>query len=474
MSKKSFDHIENKIREAAANSEPDFDEFAWSKMETLLDKEKGNKRRYIFWWFLLPLLFLGTGSAYLFFKHKPNEKIAVNNKGQNFPETKSAQIKTTEILSAKDAEKTTIAVKKIMPEKTIHSETEYAESQAAGNSRDIKPANGIGKKIIPVKIIHSEAEYAESQTKAGNNKNHKDGNISTLFLKEKDTKIKFSKKGKLSFVLKAPAAELIKDTTVYEDNGNDISVTGPLNINDTPGKKNNLSVNDSLVKKQPLKDTSQILASNKNTDKKTKVKSPHSFYLLAAAGADAGSVKLLSLKNSTVTARYGVGIGYQFSKRLSLQTGFYAGRKKYIAGPGDYKAKQGSYWSTVQIVKVGASCLIYDIPITIRYNFLQKPATIFYTTAGISSFIMKKEDYNYHYFRNYIYNQSSWSYTGNKNLFAVFNFSAGIEKKLSHNFSIQAEPSISIPLSGVGDGRVKLYSTALQVAIKYQLSKKNK
>ena len=40
MSKKQFDHIENKIREAAENSEPAFEEQAWDKMEAKLNKEK--------------------------------------------------------------------------------------------------------------------------------------------------------------------------------------------------------------------------------------------------------------------------------------------------------------------------------------------------------------------------------------------------------------------------------------------------
>jgi hypothetical protein len=39
MSKKQFDHIENRIREAAENSEPPFDEMAWSRMDALLNKE---------------------------------------------------------------------------------------------------------------------------------------------------------------------------------------------------------------------------------------------------------------------------------------------------------------------------------------------------------------------------------------------------------------------------------------------------
>jgi hypothetical protein len=87
---------------------------------------------------------------------------------------------------------------------------------------------------------------------------------------------------------------------------------------------------------------------------------------------------------------------------------------------------------------------------------------------------MKQEDYNYHYMHNNIYYVTPKTYTGNKNLFAVFNLSAGIEKKISSSFSVLAEPSVGIPLGGVGEGSVKLYSTALQLGLKYSPSKKRK
>jgi hypothetical protein len=150
-----------------------------------------------------------------------------------------------------------------------------------------------------------------------------------------------------------------------------------------------------------------------------------------------------------------------------VQTGFYAGRKKYVAGPDDYNAKD-PYLSTVDITKVTANCLIFEIPVTVRYNFVLRPKTTYYATAGLSSFIMKKEDYNYSYNTNYSTNdQVAHSYTGNKNLFSIATLSVGIERKISKAFSIQAEPSINIPIAGVGEGTVKLYSTDIQVGVKY-------
>ncbi|WP_301921747.1 outer membrane beta-barrel protein [Ferruginibacter sp.] len=290
-------------------------------------------------------------------------------------------------------------------------------------------------------------------------------------MKNISKKIKGAKKGKLlsktttGEVVDIYASEPARDKA---DSILDLTSVDKISANNKPDFQK-----DTIIKKDSLKNTiANNLPHKKNADKKRKVNTSR-FYFLGSIGADAGSVKLLSFDNSKITAKYGVGIGYQINKKFSVQTGFYASRKKYIAGPGDYKAKRG-FLSTIEMKKVEASCLVYDIPLTIRYNFLQKPATVYFASAGLSSFIMKKEAYNCYFPLNNMPFDSLYNYTGNKNFFSVFNLSFGIEKKLSPDFSILAEPSISIPLSGVGEGNVKLYSAALQFSIKYNPYRKHK
>jgi len=143
-----------------------------------------------------------------------------------------------------------------------------------------------------------------------------------------------------------------------------------------------------------------------------------------------------------------------------------------VAGPKDYTIKAGSPMAAYEIDKIKASCLVYEIPLTVKYDIISKPSVIFYATAGMSSYILKKEKYDCFYqYYNMPYEQE-WQYSGNKHLFSMANFSIGIEKKLSSQFSLLAEPSFSVPVSGIGDGKVKLYSTALQFGLKYYLFKK--
>ncbi len=430
MSEKQFDHIENRIREAAENSEPAFDEYAWTLMEKRLDAEDKRRRRPFFWVIACASLLVVGGSIY-FLSNNHSDEIQTSQQVMS-------PIANGEIVQQKN-----------VPEAILPLVNPISD---ASTKADLNKHNNTGVTLSAKDIINNNDVEGSDLNGVPGKKGQKT-------------------KGKLS-----------SNINVAVISGTDDLVTVDNNTESNPVKpiiKNNSDSNVTIVVQNiPLKKDTASKNINKavtdsNSSNKIKESKTARFYLLASAGIDAGSVKFLNFENSKVTAKYGIGIGYQLSKRMSVQSGFYASRKKYIAGPDDYNAKPGSYWSMVQIVKIDASCLVYDVPLTFRFDFLQKPKTTYYATAGVSSYIMKKEDYNYYYNRYNMAHEVKKSYSGNKDLFAVFNLSAGIEKKLSPQFFMQAEPSIGIPLSGVGEGSVKLYSAALQVAIKYQPVKKH-
>jgi hypothetical protein len=435
MGKKQFDHIENRIREAAANSEPAFDESAWAKMEIRLSKEDNKKRRFLLWWFLLPLLFIVAGSTYFFLNNKTTETTKYQNADQRVTADKPVQQENIpSVTLPKNREG--VAIKKNNVDIKNNTAPNQATKQLLNSNNEIATGIGIG---------NSE-------------------------------KISRVKKEKLFSKINPGEIADNNEVSVGIDSANFISDIDPADnsVNTIPGNNAVIILDDTIIKKDSLKNNITKNLPDSNKAGKTEKEIVSGFYFIASVAADIASVKFMSFQNSQLAPKFGIGIGYQFNKKISVQTGFYAGRKKYIAGPEDYNPKTGSYWDMVQIVKVDASCLVYDIPLTFRYNFLLKPTTVYYATAGFSSFVMKKEDYNYSYTYNNTPHESAWTYTGNKNFFSVFNISAGIEKRLSPNFSLLTEPSVSIPISGVGDGRVKLYSAALQVGIKYNPYRKHK
>ena len=458
MSQKSFEDIENKIREAATNSEPAFDEQAWLKMELLLNKEERKKRPFFIWYrYVLPLLLVGVGLAgYWYFNNPPQEKntggIVSNNKvfttNSDLNTTNSNKLKldVEQKNRAATGNKNTIfeeAGIKTQDVGTLNNKTSGKNIKSVPQQKNVKDADLYGENISLVQKIKLQKKRSAAVTII--NSKVSTESDATLSSNEIARNNKTEKKESIITPVKEDTELIAKNIAI-----------------DTI--KNVVAISDAM----PTADNKKFTVSTNKVNKKPS--SPNrlsKWYLIAALGTEVSGVKFLSFPNSTFTPRYGAGIGFQINKKISVQTGFYAGRKKYIGGSDDYHAKADSYWSRVDIKKIDASCLVYDIPITVRYNFVQKHDLIFYGTAGLSSFIMKKEDYNYQYTYNNYYYVKDKTYTGNKNLFSILNISAGIEKKLGSQISFLVEPYLSFPLAGVGEGSVKIYSAGLQIGLKY-------
>ncbi|HZI54780.1 MAG TPA: hypothetical protein VFD56_13785, partial [Chitinophagaceae bacterium] len=155
--------------------------------------------------------------------------------------------------------------------------------------------------------------------------------------------------------------------------------------------------------------------------------------------------------------QYGVGISYALSKKISLRTGFFTGRKIYTAGPEDYHS---SYNPPPSLQKIEANCLVYEIPVNLIYSFSARKKHNWFVAGGLSSYLMKEETYDYQY-------KDSWGniryYTSvykneNSHIFSVINLSGGYQYHFSDRFSLMAEPYVKLPLSGVGQGKVNLNS----------------
>lgn len=441
MSKKSFNEIEQAIKKAAEAHEPAFDGQSWEKMEALLDKEKDRRKPIAFWlWWLLPLL-VGAGLvSYFVFAKGEQEKKQQDTVIQKNIKTDTENIKNEQY-----------------PVPHVNTEPVSASHN-----------NGITHEKTPVS---NDEKYTGSYVPAtAGNKKTKPPSTGSSFaadgekLEQKNMlKDKLNGKMKVAVTPAAASADDESSETALPEikPGESIAIstetdqTGDIAVIKVDADKNSEQeierIVDSVVKKI-------------STDEKKKSKIAR-LYVIVAAGAEANGVKLFSADK--ITPRYGLGIGYQFNKNISVQTGFYASNKKYGATGKDYKTKHGSYWSTVDIKNIEANCRVYEIPISIVYNFTPGRKYNLFASAGLSSYIMKKEDYRLFYDHYGMPYQADVSYKGNKNLFSVLRITAGVEKKLSTRFSVVASPGLAVPLSGVGDGEVKLYSADLTIGLKF-------
>ncbi len=227
--------------------------------------------------------------------------------------------------------------------------------------------------------------------------------------------------------------------------------------------KSNISNTDSTsIKKETDKDSAfNIRTTVKQQEKKKKQhRFVNNFALTFSAGGD---VSYINLSNTgKLKTFYGAGLSYVLNKRLRISSGLLVSQKTYTAKPGQYKLPYGTSYPHLQ--KIDADCKIYEIPLSLYYNFAQKNKHNWFAGSGISSYIMKKEVYDYVNKSPSTGQTYSWRKTvSNKNnhILSVLALSGGYQYTVNKRFAFMAEPYLKIPLSGVGDGKVKLNSAGL-------------
>ena len=464
MSKKSYNDIEAEIRQLAEAYEAPFDEQAWVKMEALLDKDKGKKRRPFFWlWWTLPLLVAVTVGGLYFLKQPSTENKSFAS-GKLITDSKAGD----KVASNVNAAGTVVPVSGT--EVAGNSKKTSVETDNLSDVESNHPATGQKQSGADQPIVREVENRVAGSTAVQVKKKRKAGTGSRMKMKVEQP----TGDG-------ASMADAGKKQVVYGNGEMQVDKDNNKPAGETDADKNIITeqpvAKSEIDSVAPEKLSKTVTVNEKTTSDtvkkdivKTKKKTQRGLYFIAAAGAEASGVKLFSFDK--FTARYGVGIGYQVTKNWSVQAGFYAGNKKYIAGPGDYKAKEGSYWSRVDITKVDAVCRVYEIPLLLRYDFSPGKNTNLFLSAGISSFIMKKEDYHYYYYRYGMPYDAEAYYSGNKHLFSVLRIAPGLQTKLKGSFALNVSPGIAIPLAGVGEGSVKLYSTDLTIGLKFTPKRK--
>lgn len=150
-------------------------------------------------------------------------------------------------------------------------------------------------------------------------------------------------------------------------------------------------------------------------------------------------------------------------------------QKKYQARGSEYTPPKGFWTNGVVPDSLDAECSVLDIPLTLNYFTPWRKKGNVVLSAGVSSWVMLKENYWYKYKSNDP-NLISWWGTENENKywFSILNVSAAYEYKLNHQWSIAAGPYVNIPLKGVGHGQVKLTSFGLKAALRFTTYKPSK
>jgi hypothetical protein len=279
--------------------------------------------------------------------------------------------------------------------------------------------------------------------------------------------------------------------TVISDkkNLNEGSFSGADNVNRSPSVDNNASEGNSSAPfstnqnnnapeiptteinteekaiTEKLKEKSEVTTNSKSKEKKEKEPKTKTskIYFGFQIGPDFSMVKSVKIDGTGYST--GLLLGYNINKKFAIETGLLWDHKRYRA-EGRHFSTEKLNWPHVDVLDVSGFCNMYEIPINLRYNFSRTSKQTVFATAGVSSYLMKKENYDYNYIRygTYSYGNKEYKNTTN-NWLSVAHVSIGLQKKLGVVGDLRVEPYIKLPLHGVGIGNMSLRSTGVYLGI---------
>ncbi len=214
---------------------------------------------------------------------------------------------------------------------------------------------------------------------------------------------------------------------------------------------------DQAITRQP-----ESKADDLSNEKPQRAAPTYRLSLIGALSPDFSSVNFG--KQSRPGINFAGLIEFHITSKFSVMSGLISSTKLY-------KARDVEYYGHAYPEAEG-DCRIIDIPLNIYYRSAGTSRYSWFAGAGISSYIMKKENYVFYY--DSPYGKASYDKeVRNKNneWFKVLNVSAGVSRKIGPRFFIEAEPFVKIPLGGVGDGNLDLSTAGMFVRARYSLLK---
>lgn len=346
--------------------------------------------------------------------------------------------------------------------------TQDKGSNRANNNRRelatiIAPADSEHLRVNGGDEIPGEAVGVESQGIVSNSDNGEDGRTSAR--KSRD--------------LVAPSDDAKGEMTIMDDKGlpskeSDSSSTGN---GPSHGKSEAISNADSLsVDKTFVAKTDSTITGERAEDISKRSLLP--FHRLSVSLLFAPEFSATSMSGySRPGESYGLRVGYQITRRFGVATGVIRSRKKYTGSGYDYKPVNPAYWEyrTNGVIpeEIDGRCLIYELPLSFRYDVIQSSKSNVFATAGISSFFMASQLYEYSFEQPNPGADTDWSTSKMENYwFSSVMISAGYERNIGNSWAIGIEPYLKMTLSEIGWPNVKLFSTGGYITLRYKFMMK--
>jgi len=464
--------FDKKIREAADHHHPAYDENAWKGMKKLLDKympeQEDKKRRFLFLWLLF--LLLGGGAAWFFAGQPAGKKertAAMVTSKQPAGTTKQQQAVQNENIpqSMDPVEDALPGEEKERTKAQDQSQGPDAKQPGSNPDATVTLINNTGgvKKVITQKGIADRTNPPKPDKKVLKDDGMKQssGNLTPTRPAPVDNTVNKGNKPTPEPDKTIPAVTINTPTTAIREN-KDLQPKDVVSNGKTAPKDQ--AATEAVKPKEEAKNDA-AKPKDKTPAKKIKLasKKKSTFFFTVSGGPDVsftGNDKLGRMKFMG-----GGGIGYTYKGRFTLRTGFYTARKIYTSSPEQYHGSSRFYFYYPNLQRVEADCKVYEIPLSLSYNFGAKGKHNWFASAGISTILMKQETYDY-YFKYYASNptlnhRQRTIKNANEHYFSMLTLSAGYQRSFGRRFAVTAEPYFKVPVTGIGSGAVKLNSTGV-------------
>lgn len=524
-------HLDNLSRKAAEDFQPDQGLHSWEKLSARLDdalpQKKERKRRFLIILFLFLLVGGGiTVSAILLNRQQEGNAQQTGKTGQSDPvnKTETSGNGKAPAASATDDTDSKTASSSATTEKTSGGSTTGSgettdksltpagqPAQAPKDQQTVTPSEkpqGHSAHNIPAGVTASDKQTTQRRKdtketdRTGVNKTRENAGDRTVRKQSPDKVRKTNHPDKATAVTDqsdktrqpdktgktTDATVRDADKSTDQQNKSGRTSTDKETATDKSSDKSSDKTTDKASDKAPEKPVENT-SGDKQTDDQNKSDKPPANDNRSAKPSAKNSKQIPPLRNrwefgltyapdvSTVRFTHtqqpghniGLTVGYNLSRRLSLQTGLIYTTKNYKSRGSDYHPPKGYWTDYVKLETVTASCNMWDIPLNLRYNLLPRKKSNFFVSTGLSSYLMKKEDYDFFYYYNGtpVTRYRSME-TDSRHWMSVLNLSVAYERQIGKNLSLQAEPFFKQPLGGVGFGNVKLNTTGVYFTLKYK------
>ncbi len=308
--------------------------------------------------------------------------------------------------------------------------------------------------------LQNESSNSNTQKLTKNTSNFKSS--SKIIMKPANRNDKKSKNADISFATDESLSSGSSVSENSENNQNSLAqllAIKPLSLS-VSGINETIAVEGKTFPSAPTGAMNIVPPATKaNTKKANK-----GFYVGFIGGPDFSTVKFQSVEQLGYSL--GALAGYRFNKHFAIETGLLWDKKFYYT-EGKYFSKDQLYVPpSAYILNVNGNCNMFEIPISLRYDFAHSARNGFFITGGISSYLMKQQNYTALVSNSSMQWPASFSSDQSSNYFlSIIQLSGGYEFAINGNNKIRIEPYVKIPLQGIGIGNLPISSTGIYLGI---------